>query len=245
MPPDFTQDKNLKVALVHDYLREYGGAERVVEDLHEIFPEAPLFTSYYNPSGLGGNAGRFKSWDIRTSWMQHVPFANRLISPFRIFAPLMFQSFNFTGYDMVISSDAIYFPKSINVPKNTLHICYIHTPPRYLYGYATSYNYKKHWWTRVGGEIMNHFLRIWDFQFAQKPDILVANSKNIQARIKKFYRRDSTVIYPGTDVEKCKVQSATLRLHSGQESKVRNYYLCLGRLVRSKGVEVAIELAIS
>jgi hypothetical protein len=73
-----------KVALVHDYLREYGGAERVLEALHEIFPEAPLYTAYYYPQGLGHHAASFKDWDIHTSWFQNLPFADKLVSPFRI-----------------------------------------------------------------------------------------------------------------------------------------------------------------
>lgn len=225
----------MKVALVHDYLREYGGAERVVEDLHEIFPEASTYTAYYNPKGLGIHTERIKKWDIKTSWMQKIPFANRLISPFRIFAPFMFESFNLKDFDVVISSSAIYFSQAVKVKPEALHICYIHTPPRYLYGYTTSYNYKKHLLTRIGGELMNHFLRIWDFQLMQKPDILVANSENVRQRIKKFYRRDSVVIYPGTEVEKIKNESSNLK------TAVRSYYFCLGRLVRSKGIEIAIE----
>lgn len=225
----------MKIALVHDYLREYGGAERVLEDLHEIFPGAPVFTAFYNPKGLGVGNERIKNWNIKTSWMQHVPFANRLISPFRIFAPLMFQSFDLKDFDVVISSSAIYFPQAVTVSPKTLHICYVHTPPRYLYGFVTSYNYKKHWWTRVGGEILNHFLRLVDFELSQKPDILVANSENVRKRIQKFYRRDAVVICPGTDVEKLKMESVNVK------TAVKDYYLCLGRLVRSKGIEVAIE----
>ncbi len=220
----------MKIALVHDYLREYGGAERVVEDLHEIFPEAPVFTAYYSPQGLGIHNDRIKNWDIRTSWMQHLPFANLLISPFRIFATKMFGSFDLSEYDVVISSDAIYFAKSVNTKPTTLHIAYIHTPPRYLYGYTTSYNYKKHWWTKIGGEILNHFLRPVDYKISQKPDILVANSQNISERIKKFYRRNSVVIHPGTNIEPFRNSKKT----TGE------YYLCLGRLVRSKGVEIAV-----
>ncbi len=220
----------MKVALVHDYLREYGGAEMVVEDLHNIFPDAPLFTAYYNPQGLGLHAQKFTSWDIKTSWMQKMPFANKLISPFRIFAPNMFESFNLSDYDVVISSDAIYSAKAVKTRPDTLHIAYIHTPPRYLYGYVTSYNYKKHWYTRIGGELINHFLRIKDFQISQRPDILVSNAKNISDRIKKFYRRDSIIIHPGTDL---------IQFREAKK-EVGDYYLCLGRMVRSKGVEIAI-----
>lgn len=253
---DQTQDKlkNLKVALVHDYLREYGGGERVLEALHEIFPDAPVYTAYYNPAGLGPHAQRFKNWDIRTSWLQKVPWANRLVSPLRIFAPLMFESFDLGDYDVVISSCAIYFAKAVITKPETLHLSYIHTPPRYLYGYTTSFNYKKKWWTKVGGEILNHFLRIYDFQTSQRPDILVANSQNVADRIKKFYRRDSVVIYPPVEVEKFKnvilasspkaTRPESKNKDSGQAGMTKEgYYLSLSRLVRGKGVDIIIEAA--
>ena len=116
----------MKVALVHDYLREYGGAERVLEALHEIFPEAPVYTAYYNPDSLGENGKRFKSWDIRPSWFQKFPFANRLLSPFRIFGPMMFESFDLSEYDLVISSSsATHLAKAVITKPETLHISYI------------------------------------------------------------------------------------------------------------------------
>src|SRR3989338_5336351 len=191
----------MKVALTHDYLMEYGGAERVLETLHEIFPEAPVYTAYFNPEAMGANGERFKKWDIRTSWMQKVPFANKLLSPFRIFAPMMFESFNLSDYDLVISSSsAVYFAKSVITKPETLHISYIHTPPRFLYGYTTSFNYKKNPIIKACAELANHFLRIYDFEVSQRPDILLGNSKNVVDRIKKFYRRDATVLYPPVDL---------------------------------------------
>ncbi len=221
----------MKVALAHDYLREYGGAERVLEALHEIYPDAPVYTAYVNLDAMGENGKRFKGWDIRSSWFQKFPFANRLLSPFRIFGPMMFESFDLSEYDLVISSSsATHLSKSVITKPETLHISYIHTPPRFLYGYVTSFNYKKHWWTRVGGEIINHFMRIYDFEVSQRPDILVANSKNIQKRIAKFYRRDSVVIYPPVDLSEIKIQK-----------KKEDYFLVLNRLVRGKGTEVIVE----
>ncbi len=217
----------MKVALVHDYLIEYGGAERVLEALHEIFPDAPLFTAYF---GLDS----FKNWTVHSSWLQKIPFARKLISPFRIFAPLIFENFDLKAYDLVISSCNTYFSKSVITKPGALHISYIHTPPRYLYGYTTSFNYKKHWWTRVLGELMNHILRVYDFETSQRPDVLVANSKNTQARINKFYRRDSVVIYPPVDLEKFKVQSSKFKVD-------KNYFLSLGRLVRGKGVDFIVK----
>src|SRR3989338_1879517 len=197
----------MKVALVHDYLREYGGAERVLEVLHEIWPDAPIFTAYVNLDAMGKNGKRFTSWDIRPSWFQKFPFANQLLSPFRIFAPMMFESFDLSEYDLVISSSsAVYLAKAVITKPETLHISYIHTPPRFLYGYVTSFNYKKNPLTKVVGEIANHVLRIYDFEVSQRPDILIANSKNIQQRIKKFYRRDSVVIYPPVNLSELKLQ---------------------------------------
>lgn len=227
--------QNIKVALVHDYLIEYGGAERVLETLTEIFPDAPVYTAYYDPKGLGVHADRIKKWNIKTSWFQKFPFARKLISPFRLFAPMMFESFDFSDYDVVISSCNIYFSKAVITKAGSLHISYIHTPPRYLYGYTTSFNYKKHWWTRIGGELINHYLRIYDFETSQRPDILVANSKNVQERISKFYRRDSVVIYPPVDIG---FKNKDLGIKSEKQ-----YFLSVSRLVRGKGVDTIISVA--
>ena len=221
----------VKVALIHDFLKEYGGAERVVEALHEIFPEAPLYTAYKDLESMGEVGKRFKGWDIRTSVLQRFP--SFLISPFRIFAPMIFERFDLSEYDLVISSCNTYFSKAVITKPSSLHISYIHTPPRYLYGYTTSFNYKKWFITRIIGETMNHFLRIYDFEVSQRPDILVANSRNVQARIKKFYRRDSVVIYPPVEIgERVKRRGE------------RKYFLSVGRLVRGKGVEVIVEACI-
>lgn len=220
----------MKVALVHDYLKEYGGAERVLEALHEIWPEAPLYTAYVNYPALGIHAEKFKNWNIKTSFLQYLPFANRLVSPMRMFAPGIFKSFDLSEYDLVISSTAVYFAKAVITKPESLHLSYIHTPPRYLYGYTTSFNYKKRWYTRVIAEIMNHFLRVADFETSQTPDVLIANSENIAGRIKKFYRRDSKIIYPPVEVE----ELLEVKKQKGK------YFLTLNRLSRGKGTEVAV-----
>ena len=221
----------MKVALVHDYLKEYGGAERVLETLHEIFPEAPIYTAYFDPEGLGTHGARIKKWEIRVSWLQKIPFASSLVSPFRIFAPMMFESFDLSEYDVVISSCNTYFSKAVITKPEALHLSYIHTPPRYLYGYTTSFNYKKNTITRILGELANHILRIYDFETSQRPDILIANSKNVVERIKKFYRREPVIIYPPVDVdsfEKIKKQTD-------------KYFLSVGRLVKGKGIDIIVE----
>ncbi len=223
----------MKVALVHDYLREYGGAERVLEALHDIFPDAPVYTFYINLETMGENGKRFKNWDIRPSWFQKFPYANKLLSPFRIFGPMGFESFDLSEFDLVISSSsATHLAKAVITKPETLHLSYIHTPPRFLYGYVTSFNYKKKLYTRIGGEIINHIMRIYDFEVSQRPDILIANSENIKSRIKKFYRRDSVVIYPPVDLSEIKLQK-----------KKEDFYLVLNRLVRGKGTEMIVEAA--
>lgn len=224
----------MKVALVHDYLREYGGAERVLEALHEIFPEAPIFTAYYNPNGLGLHNERIKKWDIRTSWLQKIPLANKLVSPFRVFAPMMFENFDMSEYDVVISSCAIYYAKAVITKPEALHLSYIHTPPRYLYGYTTTFNYKKNPITKYLGEFANHFLRLYDYETSQRPDILIANSKNVAKRISKFYRRESKIVYPPVEVESFKKSSLNAK-------KTQDYYLSVGRLVRGKGIDVIVK----
>lgn len=221
----------VKVALVHDYLREYGGAERVLEALHETFPQAPVYVAYFNPKSLGSQAKRFSGWDIRTSWYQSFPFADKFVSPMRIFAPMMFESFDFSEYDVVISSSAIYFAKAVITKPKTLHIGYIHTPPKYLYGYATSFNYKRHWWTMIGAEFLNHFLRIYDYETSQRPDVLVANSKNVAERIKKFYRREAEIIFPPVNLSEFK----------GAKKKIGEYFVSLNRLWKGKGTDITIK----
>jgi glycosyltransferase involved in cell wall biosynthesis len=221
----------VKVALVHDYLREYGGAERVVEALHEIFPEAPVHVAYKNLNGLGSHKDRVKKWNIKSSWIQYLPFANPLLSYLKIIAPTVFENMDLSDYDLVISSCNTYFSKAVKVGKNTLHISYIHTPPRYLYGFTTTISYKNPLLKSLA-EIGHHYLRVKDYEVSQRPDVLVANSKIVQERIKKFYRRDSQVIYPPINIDKFK-EARTV----GEGG----YFLSVSRLVKGKGVELVVK----
>lgn len=227
----------MKIALVHDYIKEYGGAERVLETLHEIWPEAPIYTTVFLPEFLGPHQERLKnppageaSWKVKTSWLQKIPFKAKLISPFRLLAPWVFESFDFREFDVVIvSATGAYNPNLIVTQPKTLHLCYCHTPPRYLYGYPTAREWRKHWWGRLVGETFNYFLRKIDFLSAQRVDYFMANSKNTAQRIKKFYRREAEVIYPPVDMQ---------RVNHKEE---RNYFLTGGRLARPKRIDLAIE----
>lgn len=227
----------MKVALVHDYLKDYGGAERVLETLHELWPKAPVYTSVYLPKSLGPHRKRFDKWDIRTSFLQKVPMKGKLLSFFRFFGPLIFKSMDLSDYDLVIVSAAGTYtsPNFVITGKNTKQICYYHTPPRYLYGYATAAPWKSVWWRKILyflGQIPMHFLRLADFDAAQKPDFLLANSKEVAGRIKKFYRRNAKVIYPPVNEPSLK-----------RKLKKEDYYLAGGRLARPKRVDLAIRAA--
>src|SRR5258706_5010867 len=138
----------MKVAIVHDYIKEYGGAESVLETLHEMYPKAPVFTLVYCPKFLGPHRKRFNNWDIRESWVGWIPFKHKLISPFRLIAPFVFRSMNLSDYDVVIvSATGAYSPNMVRTKvkphpnpllkgegnQGALQICYCHTPPRYLY----------------------------------------------------------------------------------------------------------------
>ncbi|MFZ5845032.1 MAG: glycosyltransferase [Patescibacteria group bacterium] len=253
----------MKVALVHDYLREYGGAERVVEALHEIWPEAPLYTSFVDWQALGIHRERFANWNIVTSWVQHNPLVKKLHSPLRFLAPRIWESFDLSNYDVVISSSGWFICRgvrtgedagsaarlsnlektrraapSVGLParkSDPLHICYIHHPPRNLYGYATGSSLQKYWPVRAYATLINFFMRHYDFATAQKVDYFIANSQETARRVWKFYRRESTVIYPPVE--------ATRNKQKAKSKKDRSYYLSVGRLAWAKRVDLAIEAA--
>ncbi len=221
----------MKVAIVHDYIKEYGGAERVLEALCEAYPDAPIYTSVYMPRFLGPHKARFSKFDIRTSWLQYIPFKQKLISPFRLLSPWIFKQFDFSPYDVIIvSATGAYFPNALE-KKSALQICYCHTPPRYLYGYATAREWKKYAFVAFLASIANHFLRMEDFSISQNVDQYIANSEEIAGRIKKFYRRDAAVIYPPVAI-----------VSRPLEQKKKNYFLTGGRLARAKHVDLIVRV---
>ena len=122
----------MRVALVHDYIHEFGGAERVLLALSEIWPEAPIYTAFYTKGSSAWE--RFEGKDIRVSWFHYLPFTDKLASPLRFLAPLIWSQFNLSKYDVVISSANWYIAKGMKRGDKTIEICYCHTPPRWLYG---------------------------------------------------------------------------------------------------------------
>lgn len=239
-----TNQKQPKIALVHDYLREYGGAERVLEALHVMYPDAPVYTAFVDEKAMGSHWHRFAEWDIRQSWMSRIPGIKRLYSPLRLFAAKAFSDFDLSQYDIIISSTNAYMAKAVKVTNGT-HICYCHTPPRSLYGYSTMSDWKKKWWMRVPGELINHVMRIIDFKTAQDVDIFIANSKETARRIQKFYRRQSTVVFPpvqlgGGDLL-AKNQAKQTKVVVVRENQSKDKYaIYVNRLAFAKHPELAV-----
>ena len=188
----------MKIALVHDFLKEYGGAERVLEALHEIWPEAPVYTSFLLAKKLPDH---FKSWDIRESYLRKLPLISKIGKIFTFFYPWIFESLDLSEYDVIISSTAS-FAKGIITKPNQLHVCYCHTVPRFLYHYPTETNRRQLWYLKPGLAIWDHWLRVWDFWAAQRVDEFVVNSCEVKRRVSKFYRRTSAVIHPSVDLKR-------------------------------------------
>lgn len=226
---------NVKVALVHDYLREYGGAERVLEALHALYPEAPVFTAFIDEKAMGLHWQKFADWDIRTTWMARIPGIKKIYSPLRVLAAIAFADLDLSKYDVVISSSNAYEAKAVKVP-NGKQICYCHTPPRSLYGYSTMTDWKKNPLLKVAGGLINHYMRVIDYQVAQQVDVFVANSVETQKRITKFYRRDSQVIFPPVDVLSAE-KVATERKNFDQKN---GYYIYVNRLAFAKHPELVV-----
>lgn len=229
----------MKIALVHDFLKEYGGAERVLEALHEIYPQAPVYTAFIDPAGLGSHWERIKNWDIRPSFLQKFWLIRKLHSPLRFLTPLVWESFNFDTYDVVISSSGWYICRGIITKPSTLHICYLHHPPRHLYSYKTAIEWQKYLPIKIYGNIVNHFLRIYDFAAAQRVDYFIANSKETERRIKKFYRREAVVIHPPASIDSGNPKDSRNRRERNRREK--DYFLCVSRLARAKNIHLAIE----
>lgn len=215
-----------KVALVHDYLNQYGGAEKTLEAIMELYPEAPIYTGIYNPAAV--------SESIRKRHI--ISTTNSLIGRFqKIFTflmPSVFEGFDLRQYDLIIS-DGTAWPKGVLTTPQQLHIAYIHTPPRFLYHYSTESTIRQNILLKPFIHYLDNFLRIWDFSAAQRPDFLIANSAEVQKRIQKFYKRDSVIISPPVEI------NVNVK---GERDNLRNpYYLAVGRLSAYKNFELLVQ----
>lgn len=220
-----------KIALVTDWITHWGGAERVFERLMKLFPDADIYTSVYFPERPEVFAGR----NIKTSFIQKIPYLNRRHKLCMLLRPLAFSRFDFSGYDLVISCTSAE-AKGIITPKTTKHICYCHTPTRYLWSHSEDYkNFLEfgwlNWLARMIIPPAFSVMQKWDKKAAGRPDIFIANSVNTQERIQKYYERESTVVYPFFTI-----QNTEYTIQNTQ----KNYFICLGRVVPYKRFDLAI-----
>ncbi len=223
----------MKIALAHDYIKEFGGAERVLRVLSDMYPKAPIYTAFKVKDSEYDMV--FGDREIRESFLAPLLKIWKLYSPLRFLAPLVWRNMDLSEFDLVITSASWYITRGFKVSEKTKVICYCHTPPRYLYGYDTSINLQKYWPVKIYAWVVNHFLRLYDFWSSSTVDLWIANSLNIQRRIKKFYRKSSVVIYPVVEVEKFIKESKGV--------KKAGYFLIVSRLVGSKGLEEAARAA--
>jgi glycosyltransferase involved in cell wall biosynthesis len=210
----------LRVAIVHDYLVQYGGAERVVEALHELWPEAPVYTSMHEPRAL---PAAFADMDVRTSFMQHLPVVRRQWKLGLPLYPRAFGALDLSGYDLVVSSSSGW-AHGVSVAPGAVHVVYCHNPPRWLYR-TRSYGAAE----RIAAAPLLPLLRRWDRRAARKPTAYVANSAAVRERIFAAYGRHAQVLHPP-------VRTSRFRIEEPDD-----YYLCASRLNSYKRIDLAIE----
>lgn len=222
--------QNKKIAIVCDWIKDWGGAELVLEQLLEIFPQADIFTSVFWQQG-----NLLFEWKkITTSFIQKIPFFNKSHKLALTLRPLAFESFDLSEYDIVISSTSAESKWVITKPE-TIQICYCHTPTRYFWSHYHEYINMMEFgilnplWKWLMPKIV-HKLRQWDFVAAQRPDFFIANSNNTKQRIKKYYWRESHVIYPWVDVKKF------LQCSSKEE-----FYLYVWRCIPYKKFDLVVD----
>ena len=230
-----------KIAIVYDWIDKWGGVERVLLNLHEMFPEAVFYTSYFDEI----KAEWAKDLNIKTSFLQKFPDfikKSRILS--FIFYPFAFESFDFSGYDLVISITSS-FAKSIITKPRTKHICYLLTPTRYLWSHKQDY---------IKNNLINYLIsgyldmfKNWDLVVSQRPDKIISISETVRERCKKYYKRDSEVVYPGFDVEYWKGIKSEIRnpkFETNSKFKILNskFFLVISRLEPYKRVDLAIRV---
>jgi len=218
----------MKIALVHDFLSQDGGAERVLKAFHEIWPEAPIFVLFHDRKKIIG----FEDAEIRESFIAKLPFGRTKYQWYLPWMPLATERHNLHDFDLVISSTSA-FAKGVLTRPTTLHISYCHTPTRYLW--TDTHEYIRE--LRYGKLIkfllppFIHKLRIWDQMSVDRVDHFIANSHTVKGRIQKYYRRDAQVIYPPVDLYNFKISK-----------EIGDYFLAGGRLVPYKRFDLLIKV---
>ncbi len=218
----------MKTAIVYDWIDKWGGVERVLLTLAEMFPKADFYTSYFDSK----TAPWAKDLNIKTSFIQQLPDfikKNRILSiPFY---PYAFESFNFSDYDLVISVSSS-FAKSVITKPDTLHICYLLTPTRYFWLDTEIYLNSS---LKQLGKMRLKKYQEWDYAAAQRPDHIISISKTVEQRVKKFYKRNSEIIYPPFDTRYWK------DIRPSDQFKKQKYFLVVSRLEPYKRVDLVVQ----
>jgi glycosyltransferase involved in cell wall biosynthesis len=222
-----TPGRGRRVALVHDWLNQVGGAEYVLEVLVRQFPGAPVYTSMYAPERM---PQAYRAWDIRTSFMQHLPDVTRRHQVYMPVYPLAFERIDLARYDLILSNKS-GFCHGVRVPPAARHVCYCLAPTRFLWQYEA---YSAREALQKGADALLRPLlgplRRWDYAAAQRVHHFIAISGEIQDRIRRFYGRESTVIYPPVDIKQ----------FSPSKDAPSDYYLAGGRLIPYKRTDLAV-----
>ncbi len=218
----------MKIALVHDYLAQDGGAERVLKAFHEIWPDAPIFVLFHKKGSVEG----FDRADIRESFFRFLPFGRTHYQWYLPLMPLATESHNLHEFDVVLSSTSA-FAKGILTRPNTLHISYCHTPTRYLWTDTHEYIAELDYNIVIKTFLprLMHHMRMWDKASVDRVDQFIANSRTVRQRIQKYYRHPSDVIYPPVDTHLFQVSQ-----------NLGDYYLTGGRIVKYKRFDLVIQV---
>lgn len=239
--------KKIKIALIHDFLNQWGGAERVLLEISEMFPDAPIYTLLFDPVKL---RGKFKGREIRTSFLQKFPrFLRNRTKSLLPFLPVAPETLDLRDFDLVISSSGAW-SKGIITRLNTVHVAYIHSPMRFVWDYNESYlkDDRKEKIAFLVRPVLS-YLRIWDKMAADRPDYLIANSDYTRRRIKKYYRRESTIIYPPAyakapayaEASADKSEDKPVGKPANDRDNNKKYFLIVSRLSAYKKIEPVIE----
>jgi glycosyltransferase involved in cell wall biosynthesis len=224
MVPGIT--RKARIAIVHPWFLAHGGAEHVVDVLASMFPQADFFTLFYTPKDLPANLQKRKITASKANWLPWKYVIYRYLLPFY---PIAFEEIDLRGYDLVITSDSCV-AKGVLVDQHARHICYCHSPMRAVWDKRFEFRQFIPYLGRPIYTLVTHHIRQWDFQAAQRVDVFVANSKYVRERIKKYYRRECSVIYPPVELQTGSISQ-----------KHDNFYLSVGRLTHTKRIELLIE----
>ncbi|MEN3045597.1 MAG: glycosyltransferase [Candidatus Hydrothermales bacterium] len=218
--------RNLKVALIHDYLNQWGGAENVLKELSEIFPDAPIYTLIVDYKII---KDELKNKKIITSFIQKLPYSVKFYKEFSIFYPLAVELFDLRGFDVIISSSS-GFAHGIIPPPYSTHISYFHTPLRYAFHFYHEYRKTQKFFPRLIKDIVLHYYRIWNFSAVNRVDYFIANSLETKRRIELYFNKKARVIYPPIDTEFFKP--------SNEEKE--DFFIFVGRVRDYKRLDLAI-----